>query len=212
MDSYVADPKTRKRKVECKPELIIDSLQKFYSSRPDIPKIIPYLTGDSVISLRIIDWFVTKYSRKNFVRYPLNGKEFLVYLSYKGQLRAYSKRYFDPNCRRERISYKIPGNDSFLTTIGKLKFFSWALENKVIEYIEKNIDIIREGYNAYLKDTITTQKKTRNETASSTSSSETASSDTTVSVRTTRRRMKQIPSSLRKLQISPNENILLDFH
>jgi hypothetical protein len=56
---------------------------------------MPYLTGEAEISLRIIDWFVTKFSRKNFTAYDLNGQRFVVYKSYKGQLDAYNKQYFE---------------------------------------------------------------------------------------------------------------------
>jgi hypothetical protein len=233
MDTYTSDPQTRKRKIECKPELVISSLQRFYSSHPEIEKVLTYLTGDAPLSLRIIDWFVTKYSRKSFVRYPLNGQDFLVYLSYKGQLKAYSKQYFDPNCRRERIMFKIPGQEQFMTTIGKLNFFRWALESKILEYIEAHEEEIRTGYNSYLKDTTQTQKRVKNETASSTDSnissdsvqssntittqatqvsqasqasqgtqSSSGSQSTNSSARTTRRRRtKQSPSSLNKLQV-----------
>lgn len=229
-DSY-----TRKRKIECKPELVISSLQRFYSSHPEIEKVITYLNGEAPISLRIIDWFVTKYSRKNFIRYPLNGQEFLVYLSYKGQLKAYSKQYFDPNCRRERIMFKIPGHEQFMTTIGKLNFFRWALESKILDYIEAHAEEIRTGYNTYLKDTTQTQKRAKSATASSTESTESAvsteslntvvsdisiasaiSSESDVSMSgsktpsllasntarvTRRRRTKQTPSALNKLQV-----------
>ena len=184
MDSYTSDPQTRKRKIDCKPELVISSLQRFYSSHPEIEKVLTYLNGEAPLSLRIIDWFVTKYSRKNFVRYPLNGQDFLVYLSYKGQLKAYSKQYFDPNCRRERIMFKIPNQEQFMTTIGKLNFFRWALESKILEYIEAHEEEIRTGYNSYLKDTTQTQKRVKNETASSTDSnvsSESVQSNITVS-------------------------------
>ena len=230
MDTYTSDPQTRKRKIDCKPELVISSLQRFYSSHPEIEKVLTYLNGEAPLSLRIIDWFVTKYSRKNFVRYPLNGQDFLVYLSYKGQLKAYSKQYFDPNCRRERIIFKIPNQEQFMTTIGKLNFFRWALESKILEYIEAHEEEIRTGYNSYLKDTTQTQKRVKNETASSTDSnvsSETVQSNITVltqvsqstqstqgtqatqasqgsnsTARTTRRRRtKQTPSSLNKLQV-----------
>jgi hypothetical protein len=216
MDVYTSDPQTRKRKIECKPELVISSLQRFYSTHPEIVKVLTYLNGEAPLSLRIIDWFVTKYSRKNFVRYPLNGQEFLVYLSYKGQLKAYSKQYFDPNCRRERIMFKIPGHEQFMTTIGKLNFFRWALESKILEYIEAHEEEIRTGYNSYLKETTQNQKKIKNETASSTDSGNTvlsnitnmtnvtqSTSGTSVNTaRTTRRRRtKQTPSSLDKLQI-----------
>lgn len=232
-DSY-----TRKRKIECKPELVISSLQRFYSSHPEIEKVITYLNGEAPISLRIIDWFVTKYSRKNFIRYPLNGQEFLVYLSYKGQLKAYSKQYFDPNCRRERIMFKIPGYEQFMTTIGKLNFFRWALESKILDYIEAHAEEIRTGYNTYLKDTTQTQKRAKSATASSTESTascasavsaisteslntvvsdiSTISSESDVSMSgvkpspmivsniariTRRRRTKQTPSALNKLQV-----------
>ena len=218
MDTYTSDPQTRKRKIECKPELVISSLQRFYSSHPEIEKVLTYLTGDAPLSLRIIDWFVTKYSRKSFVRYPLNGQDFLVYLSYKGQLKAYSKQYFDPNCRRERIMFKIPNQDQFMTTIGKLNFFRWALESKILDYIEAHEEEIRTGYNTYLKETTQTQKRVKNETASSTDSNITTDSVqsantittqvTTVTQSTTstnrstrRRRTKQTPSSLNKLQV-----------
>lgn len=215
MDTYTSDPQTRKRKIECKPELVISSLQRFYSSHPEINKVLTYLTGDAPLSLRIIDWFVTKYSRKNFVRYPLNGQDFLVYLSYKGQLKAYSKQYFDPNCRRERIMFKIPSHEQFMTTIGKLNFFRWALESKILDYIEAHEEDIRTGYNAYLKDTTQTQKRVKNETASSTDTAatvESAMTATTVQTQVTqgttstnrstrRRRTKQTPSSLNKLQV-----------
>jgi hypothetical protein len=211
-DTYTSDPQTRKRKIECKPELVISSLQRFYSSHPEINKVITYLTGDAPLSLRIIDWFVTKYSRKNFVRYPLNGQDFLVYLSYKGQLKAYSKQYFDPNCRRERIMFKIPGQDQFMTTIGKLNFFRWALESNILDYIEEHEEEIRSGYNSYLKETTQSQKRIKNNTASSTDSNTSTNSIqtiqtqitqvTTSTTRTTRRRRtKQTPSSLNKLQV-----------
>ncbi len=216
MESHVSETQTRKRKIDCKPELVISSLQKFYASHPEINKVLVYLNGDAPLSLRIIDWFVTKYSRKNFVRYSLNSQDFLVYLSYKGQLKAYSKQYFDPNCRRERIMFKIPGHEQFMTTIGKLNFFRWALESKILDYIEANEDDIRTGYNAYLKDTTQMQKRIKNETESSVESNVSdltvMSAETNVTVttqssqnnsaRTTRRRRtKQTPSSLNKLQV-----------
>ena len=206
--AYTSDPQTRKRKIECKPELVIASLQRFYANHPEIEKVLTYLNGEAPLSLRIIDWFVTKYSRKGFVRYPLNGQEFLVYLSYKGQLKAYSKQYFDPNCRRERIMFTIPGHEQFMTTIGKLNFFRWALESKILDYMEAHEEEIRSGYNSYLKETTLTQKKNKSELNKSESnksdSSEGQASQAPpqkTEVRTTRRRTKQMPSSLTKLQV-----------
>lgn len=221
MEAYTSDPQTRKRKIECKPELVIASLQRFYANHPEIEKVLTYLNGEAPLSLRIIDWFVTKYSRKTFVRYPLNGHDFLVYLSYKGQLKAYSKQYFDPNCRRERIMFKIPNHDAFMTTIGKLNFFRWALESNILDYMEAHEDEIRKGYNAYLKETVETQKRNKSEAANSSMKSTTSiASEESVEgqpiininvARTTRRRTKQSPSSLNKLQVY-NTPVVLDFN
>ena len=188
--------------VICKPELVILALQKFYNSRDDMDKIMPYLLGTSPISLRLIDFFVTNYCRKNFITYSLNSQEFLVYVSYKSQLKAYSKQFFDPNCRRERIVFQIQGYEPFRTTVGQLNFFRWAFENRLIDYIQENYDEIQE-------DRITCQKRNNSTQSSmSTVSSEAstltvASSETlrTVGSNKTQRRQrsKQIPAATQQV-------------
>jgi hypothetical protein len=170
--TYVSDTQTRKQsaKINCKPELIVASLQRFYATNPDIGKIMPYLVGEAKISLRIIDWFVTKYSRQNFTSYDASGQRFVVYKSYKGQLNAYNKQYFDTNCRRERIMFTVPGYKPFVTTIGKLNFFRWALETSLIDYIEANEEALKAGYSQFLTETTAAQKRARTEAASTQSS------------------------------------------
>jgi hypothetical protein len=222
----LSQPMTRCNRIECKPELVIAKLQKFYSSSPAIQHLMPYLTGSAPISLRVIDWFVTKEARKNFTQYILNGQKFIVFLSYKSQLRAYSKKYFDPNCRRERIMFEIPGQEPFLTTIGKLNFFRWASECNVLQYIEDNIEEIRQGYNDFLKENGAYLKKLSNSTESSTDSQTStlsivsaistgleslSSQGSTQTRQTRRRRSKQIPSALQKLQIQNNGPVILEF-
>jgi len=162
-------PQQRRRKIDCKPELVISSLQKFYGTYDDIDSILPYLQGTADLSLRLIDWFVTNYCRKHFIGYPLNGQEFLVYISYKSQLKAYSKQYFDPNCRRERIMFQIPGYEPFLTTVGKLNFFRWAIETKLLDYIEENFEEIQAERNEAMKGS---DKKSRGASTESSVSSQ----------------------------------------
>jgi hypothetical protein len=109
-----------------------------------------------------------------------------------------------------------------MTTIGKLNFFRWALETKILDYIKTSEDEIRTGYNTYLKETTQIQKRLKNETMSSTESNATMTttvsdmsvmsnetlsgiSTYTTATNTTRstrrRRTKQTPSSLNKLQV-----------
>ena len=52
------DPQTRRKKFQCKQELIINSLQKFYGGRTDTDEILQHLQGTSTTSLRLIDWFL----------------------------------------------------------------------------------------------------------------------------------------------------------
>jgi hypothetical protein len=141
------DPQTRRKKIHCKQELIISSLQKFYANRADMSEILELLQGTSHISLRLIDWFVTNYAKQHNTSYIINNQEFLVYMNYKSQLKAYSKKLFDPFCRRERIMFQLQSQESFLTTVGKLNFFRWAIEKGIIDYIKLNLPKIEKEMN-----------------------------------------------------------------
>ena len=191
---YSDDPQTRRRKIHCKQELIINSLQKFYSDRNDKDDIMKLLEGTSVISLRLIDWFVTNYARQHTVSYILNSQEFLVYMNYKSQLKAYSKKLFDPFCRRERIMFQIPGHEQFLTTVGKLNFFRWAIEKGIINYIQMNLAKIEKEMNASTREINSLRKQDLS--ASSQATTATTATDTTMNTKaSTRRRNRSIVAS-----------------
>lgn len=163
---------TRKqKKIHCKQELIVSNLQKFYTARTDMEEVMKYLLGTSTLSLRLIDWFVTNYSKRHNVNYVQDGHEFIVYLNYKSQLKAYSKKLFDPFCRRERIMFQIPGYESFVTTIGKLNFFRWAIEKGVLSYLKEHLDTIEGEMNRTMKEQTSARNATASTTASSTGSS-----------------------------------------
>jgi hypothetical protein len=98
----------------------------------------------------------------------LNGENirFKVYFDYKLKLKAYSKKRFDPFCRWERISIPYKNGTFIETTIGQLNFFKWAIENKIIDFIEENYDMIEKDMNnrnstSKRKETITDNSKTR---------------------------------------------------
>lgn len=171
IESTVPDSQTRKRKIHCKQELIIMSLQTFYSQRVDLNEIMELLQGTSIISLRLIDWFVTNYAKRHTIGYILGGQEFMVYMSYKSQLKAYSKKLFDPFCRRERIMFSLPGTEQFITTVGKLNFFRWAIEKNVIEYLKKHRETVENEMNSHMKQ-LSRSRSTRNTTNSSNETTE----------------------------------------
>jgi hypothetical protein len=126
-------------------DLLLQNLMTFYENPANMLTIRAIVNGESPVSLRIIDWFVTNYAKKFETEYVIRMRTgilkdlvedcvFTVYHRYKLQLKAYSKKRFDPFCRWDRIS--IPcGDECFMeTTIGQLNFFKWAILNKVIDY------------------------------------------------------------------------------
>ena len=125
--------------MESKDDLLMEKITKYYMDTKKYNIMCNIIKGGEKISLRIIDWFVTNYSKKNNVIYKKKKKQFIVYLNYKSQLKAYSKKYFDPFCRRKRIIFQIKKREELVTTVGQLNFFKWAIENGVITYIRKNI-------------------------------------------------------------------------
>ena len=128
--------------------LLLTNLLEFYNKNNNLETILPIINGESEISLRLIDWFVTNYAKKNFTVYKKeNNERFKVYIDYKLKLKAYSKKRFDPFCRWDRINIPYK-NDTFIqTTLGQLNFFRWALENEIIDYINKNMNEIIKDMN-----------------------------------------------------------------
>lgn len=124
--------------------LILADLMKFYRQNGNLHKMLKIIKSETKISLRIIDWFVTNYAKKNYTIIQNGGERFKVHLGYKQKLKAYNKKKFDPFCRWERITvpYDETGETLIETTIGQLNFFKWALEHKIIDYIEENYDEI----------------------------------------------------------------------
>jgi hypothetical protein len=136
-------------------DLLMTSLSKFYLDEKNINILIPIVNGLSKISLRVLDWFVTNFCKKHntVIHYHRDGKpnKLIVHLDYKNQLKAYSKKQFDPFCRRERINFIYGKGNELLTTVGQLNFFRWAIEYYVIDYIIENLEIIEADMNNSLK-------------------------------------------------------------
>jgi hypothetical protein len=129
-------------------ELLLQSLMEFYKYKENMNKMIHIINGESNISLRIVDWFVTNFAKKNYTVYEIeNEVRFKVYNDYKLKLKAYAKRRFDPFCRWDRISIPYNEEQYMETTLGQLNFFKWAIENHIIDYIEQNYKIIENDMN-----------------------------------------------------------------
>lgn len=131
-----------------KKDLVMRKLTAFYEEDNNLTRMLDVVEGRSHISLRLLDWLITNYAKKNDIIYCIekngNQRQFMIYSNYRAQLKAYSKNLFDPFCRHERIKFTYGDNQVLRTTIGQLNFFKWCIENLVLDYAEKHFDEITE--------------------------------------------------------------------
>lgn len=192
--------------------ILLEKLMEFYKRDNNLLTMLNIINGNSSISLRIVDWFSTNYSKNYYIVYLLdNGIRFKVYNDYKLKLKAYSKKRFDPFCRWQRIIVPLDEINSFETTVGQLNFFKWALENKVIDYIEKNykhVDTDMNIRNSYAKKKI-------NSSISSTSSSSSSLSyqdETEINNNKTRKKREELSINASRGVKKESINIVLEFN
>lgn len=123
-------------RMESKQDVLLTKLRRFFSDPGHLATLTELLNSKKPrISLRVLDWLITNYSKKNPVSYALpSGKRVNVHVMYKAQLDGYSKRYFDPFRRRDKVRFVASGGQEFDTTVGQLNFFHWAISNGVLDY------------------------------------------------------------------------------
>lgn len=152
-----------------KESLLKIKLIDFYKNPINLKILLPIIWQQTRLSLRSLDWFVTNYSKKHNTNYILlKGTESFSYFpfkSYKSQLKAYSKKFCDPFCRRERVVFdfqcmeildfksdmKMGHKDYIITTIGQLNFFRFAIQDNIINYAIEHIEDIENDMNNTLK-------------------------------------------------------------
>jgi hypothetical protein len=204
---------TRRKHIPCRRELLVMSLVKYYNGIKDkavLKKLVDTMQGNGEYSLRLIDVFVTNYAKKHNTAYMLDGQEFLVYLNYKSQTKAYSKKLFDPFCRHDRIIFQCEGVDDFLTTVGQMNFFRWAHEKGILDYIAAHVEDIRKEEKEARKQngsqsstgseasTVSTVSAASSASAGSATSCMSAVSGTSASS-SRRRRSEKVPASMKML-------------
>lgn len=158
-----------------KEAIILTSLLNYFDKDEHKKTLIPIVTETSHISLRILDWFVTNYSKehtKKIMKHK-NFKDFDIYNSYKSQLKAYNKSLFDPFCRLHsnkkinKFHFYYESEKYIVTTTGQLNFFKWAIENNVISYVSEFYNDIKKD----LKEKENIKKTTSSSNVSNTSTS-----------------------------------------
>jgi hypothetical protein len=135
---------------ESKLSLLMGNLTEFYQNKDYINDIKNIVDQNNIISLRILDWFITNYSKKNQV---IINDNFNVYQNYKLMLKSFSKTSFDPFCRKNKIVFYYGDNDNdyIETSCGQLCFFRWCFQNKILDYVRANLNVIENDMKMSLK-------------------------------------------------------------
>ncbi len=100
------------------------------------------------VSLRVIDWLITNYSKTTNVTVLQDGKDASgrvptsLYRDYQKRLSAYNKKNFDPFARRKRIRVTFMSSILFETTVGQLNFFRWFISKELDRYVISNHAVI----------------------------------------------------------------------
>tara|TARA_B100000795_G_scaffold269109_1_gene257576 strand:+ start:4179 stop:4721 length:543 start_codon:yes stop_codon:yes gene_type:complete len=158
--------------------LLLTSLTDFYNKNNEYKTILKnIINGNHKLSLRIIEWLVTHYSKSNniyywinenkniYMDYPENSTEVVrkinLYQDYRAQLKSYSKFNFDSFRRHHRITFFINNDktDYIETTVGQLNFFRWIFNNNIITYAINNYDYI---YKKMIENNLCKQKINNN--------------------------------------------------
>lgn len=123
--------------------ILFKSLEKYYTENiANLLILNDIINGTNCISRRTIEYFVTNYTSENIINLEYKKDDntnitFNVYTSYKEQLKAHKKKYFDPFGRGLRIPFFI--NDiCIITTIGQLNFYRWFFSKNIYDYCFKN--------------------------------------------------------------------------
>jgi hypothetical protein len=154
-DNVGTKRKKNQMDVDTKLSLLMKSLTEFYKKEEYIEQMKSIINQNSVISLRILDWFITNYSKKKriFIENTYSTSNCMdVYQNYKLQLKSFSKKTFDPFCRKNKILFFYNDNDYIETSCGQLCFFRWCFENKILEYVKTHLNVIEQDMKTSLKE------------------------------------------------------------
>jgi hypothetical protein len=217
-DFFIVNPvKFFSTKELCHYKTIDKFFRECHAKNPCIlTSMINIIEGKSDISLRILDWFVTKYSKKKIPQgVNKNTEVFDVRISYKAQLKGYKKRYFDPFRRRDKFyypcteeGYKLENGESkhVYTTLGQLNFFRWAFNNNIISFVDSNLSQIVSEMNSFNKDEKNKKKKIKEAKKNSVGNNETEKAQKKVEINT-----NKLKINITRTKVNTEDHLTLTF-
>ncbi|AAR26829.1 FirrV-1-A5 [Feldmannia irregularis virus a] len=143
-------------------ELLLSSVLTWYNQDADrVKELMQFIERNKCLSLRVIDWFVTNYSRNTPIMMERDGLPRDLYKDYQKNLSSYKKKYMDPFARRKRITILMFGQTERTSTIGQLNFFRWFLGSNIRQLLDERKQAVEHEMKYSIFNRIKSKKKDR---------------------------------------------------
>lgn len=130
-------------------EVLLESVLEWYNEDPTrVDAFLSIVKRKNGMSLRVIDWLVTNYSKTKSVVLETDGVPRDLNRDYQKNLSAYNKRNMDPFARKNKISIMVNGKESRNSTVGQLNFFRWFIKNGISSFLQKNKVLVEDHMKA----------------------------------------------------------------
>ena len=115
-------------------KLLLRKLNDFYNEPSNLEQLIPLLTGQSNISLRIIDWFVTNYAKKKFTVFNIlkKCKEYNIVTLMGGNISPKSGDFIKKLYKENLLNYIETRNIIIKLDKNNIKNISPAIKSSLI--------------------------------------------------------------------------------
>ena len=117
-------------------DVLLDSIIEWYNiDHKSINRFLSIVKRKHGLSLRIIDWLVTNYSKIHSLTIDTSDFPRDLNRDYQKHLNAFSKKNLDPFARRNKIKIRVKHENGSIefrtTTVGQLNFFRWFISNNI---------------------------------------------------------------------------------
>ena len=124
-------------------EVLLESVLEWFNDNPShVEMFLSIVKRKNGMSLRVIDWLVTNFSKTHSITINTHGIPRDLYRDYHKNLSSLNKCNFDPFCRRQKLQIILFGKEERSTTVGQLTFFRWFCKNNVMSFLAKNKSLV----------------------------------------------------------------------
>ncbi len=126
-----------------KEKVLVEFLQSWWKSDRVERILLPFLTQQSTVSLRLLDWIVTNYSKSYHLVLHGNRRSIHIHEGYRDSMNVWGCKNFSPFRRGPKIWFRH-GNTRYESTVGQLNFLSWCSSIGLLNYATSHKEDIRE--------------------------------------------------------------------